>query len=296
MRNLTVACVQMCMQQEVEANIATADRLLRQAAAQGAQVVLLPELFERPYFCQERCYAYYRFAAPVMENAAVQHFQKVAAELQLVIPVSFYERDGNVLYNSVAMLDADGSLCGVYRKTHIPDDHYYQEKFYFTPGDSGFRVFDTRYGRIGVGICWDQWFPETARCMALAGAELLLYPTAIGSEPILEVDSMPHWRRCMQGHAAANIIPVAAANRFGLEKVEPSTANGGQSSSLHFYGSSFITDETGELLETAGREEETVLLHRFDLDAIQENRLSWGLFRDRRPHCYTAISGEERRQ
>ncbi len=296
MRNLTVACVQMCMQQEVEANIATADRLLRQAAAQGAQVVLLPELFERPYFCQERCYAYYRFAAPVMENAAVQHFQKVAAELQLVIPVSFYERDGNVLYNSVAMLDADGSLCGVYRKTHIPDDHYYQEKFYFTPGDSGFRVFDTRYGRIGVGICWDQWFPETARCMALAGAELLLYPTAIGSEPILEVDSMPHWRRCMQGHAAANIIPVAAANRFGLEKVEPSTANGGQSSSLRFYGSSFITDETGELLETAGREEETVLLHRFDLDAIQENRLSWGLFRDRRPHCYTAISGEERRQ
>ncbi len=296
MRNLTVACVQMCMQQEVEANIATADRLLRQAAAQGAQVVLLPELFERPYFCQERCYAYYRFAAPVMENAAVQHFQKVAAELQLVIPVSFYERDGNVLYNSVAMLDADGSLRGVYRKTHIPDDHYYQEKFYFTPGDSGFRVFDTRYGRIGVGICWDQWFPETARCMALAGAELLLYPTAIGSEPILEVDSMPHWRRCMQGHAAANIIPVAAANRFGLEKVEPSTANGGQSSSLRFYGSSFITDETGELLETAGREEETVLLHRFDLDAIQENRLSWGLFRDRRPHCYTAISGEERRQ
>lgn len=296
MRNLTVACVQMCMQQEVEANIATADRLLRQAAAQGAQVVLLPELFERPYFCQERCYAYYRFAAPVMENAAVQHFQKVAAELQLVIPVSFYERDGNVLYNSVAMLDADGSLCGVYRKTHIPDDHYYQEKFYFTPGDSGFRVFDTRYGRIGVGICWDQWFPETARCMALAGAELLLYPTAIGSEPILEVDSMPHWRRCMQGHAAANIIPVAAANRFGLEKVEPSTANGGQSSSLRFYGSSFITDETGELLETAGREEETVLLHRFDLDAIRENRLSWGLFRDRRPHCYTAISGEERRQ
>ncbi len=296
MRNLTVACVQMCMQQEVEANIATADRLLRQAAAQGAQVVLLPELFERPYFCQERCYAYYRFAAPVMENAAVQHFQKVAAELQLVIPVSFYERDGNVLYNSVAMLDADGSLRGVYRKTHIPDDHYYQEKFYFTPGDSGFRVFDTRYGRIGVGICWDQWFPETARCMALAGAELLLYPTAIGSEPILEVDSMPHWRRCMQGHAAANIIPVAAANRFGLEKVEPSTANGGQSSSLRFYGSSFITDETGELLETAGREEETVLLHRFDLDAIRENRLSWGLFRDRRPHCYTAISGEERRQ
>ncbi len=296
MRNLTVACVQMCMQQEVEANIATADRLLRQAAAQGAQVVLLPELFERPYFCQERCYAYYRFAAPVMENAAVQHFQKVAAELQLVIPVSFYERDGNVLYNSVAMLDADGSLRGVYRKTHIPDDHYYQEKFYFTPGDSGFRVFDTRYGRIGVGICWDQWFPETARCMALAGAELLLYPTAIGSEPILEVDSMPHWRRCMQGHAAANIIPVAAANRFGLEKVEPSTANGGQSSSLRFYGSSFITDETGELLETAGREEETVLLHCFDLDAIQENRLSWGLFRDRRPHCYAAISGEERRQ
>ncbi len=296
MREVTVACVQMRMQEEVQANIETADRLLQQAAAQGAQVVLLPELFERPYFCQERCYDYYRFAAPVTENAAVRHFQKRAAALKVVVPVSFYERDGNVLYNSVAMLDADGGILGVYRKTHIPDDHYYQEKFYFTPGDSGFRVFDTRYGRIGVGICWDQWFPETARCMALSGAELLLYPTAIGSEPILDVDSMSHWRRCMQGHAAANLIPVAAANRFGLETVTPSAANGGQNSALRFYGASFICDETGELLETAGREEEAVLLHRFDLDAIQENRLSWGLFRDRRPHCYGAISGEERRQ
>ena len=219
----------------------------------------------------------------------MMRLRRTAAELKAVLPVSFFEREGNVTYNSVAMIDADGGILGVYRKTHIPDDHFYQEKFYFTPGNTGFKVWDTAYGRIGVGICWDQWFPEAARCMALQGAELLLYPTAIGSEPIIGCDSMPHWRRCMQGHAAANVVPVIAANRIGEERVEPCSGNNGQASSLTFYGSSFITDETGELLEEGGREEEGVLLHTFDLKAIEEMRFGWGLFRDRRPEMYGRI-------
>jgi len=190
------------------------------------------------------------------------------------------------------MLDADGTILGVYRKTHIPDDHYYQEKFYFTPGNTGFRVWNTRFGRVGIGICWDQWFPETARCLALNGAEMILYPTAIGSEPILNCDSMHHWRRCMLGHAGSNLLPVAAANRIGLEAVEPDEANGGQRSSLLFYGSSFIADETGEVKASASREKEEVLTASFDLDEVEENRMSWGLFRDRRPHCYEKISGK----
>ncbi len=290
MRKVTVAAVQMQMSTEVSENIEKADRMVREAADKGAQVILLPELFERPYFCQERRYDYYSFAKPMEENDAVQHFKNVAAELGVVLPVSFYERDGMVLYNSVAMIDADGSILGVYRKTHIPDDHFYQEKFYFTPGNTGFRVWKTKFGKIGVGICWDQWFPETARCMALDGAELLLYPTAIGSEPILHCDSMPHWRRCMQGEAAGNLIPVAAANRIGLESVEPCEANGGQTSSLQFYGSSFITDETGEITADATRNLEEVVTAAFDLDEIAEERMSWGLYRDRRPACYKAIS------
>ncbi len=273
-----------------EENIEAADRLVREAAAEGAQIVLLPELFETWYFCQERNYDFYRLAATVEENPAVRHFRRTAAELKLVLPVSFFERDGNMTYNSVAVIDADGSVLGVYRKTHIPDDHFYQEKFYFTPGNTGFRVWDTAYGRIGAGICWDQWFPEAARCMALMGAQLLLYPTAIGSEPIIECDSMPHWRRCMQGHAASNIVPVIAANRIGEEKVMPAKGNNGQSSALVFYGSSFIADETGEILEDAGRTEEKVLLHTFDLEAIEELRFSWGLFRDRRPEMYGRIT------
>ena len=247
MRNVTVAAVQMKCSKSVEKNIAHAEELVRQAAAKGAEIVLLPELFERPYFCQERRYEYYEYAQTAEENPAVRHFSRVAAELGIVIPVSFYEKEVNNTYNSVAVLDADGKNLGVYRKTHIPDDHYYQEKFYFTPGDTGFKVFDTRFGTIGVGICWDQWFPETARCMALQGAELLFYPTAIGSEPILECDSMEHWRRCMQGHAASNLIPVIAANRIGEETVEPCPENGMQKSALNFYGSSFITDQTGEI-------------------------------------------------
>lgn len=290
MRNVTVAAVQMKCSKSVEKNIAHAEELVRQAAAKGAEIVLLPELFERPYFCQERRYEYYEYAQTAEENPAVRHFSRVAAELGIVIPVSFYEKEVNNTYNSVAVLDADGKNLGVYRKTHIPDDHYYQEKFYFTPGDTGFKVFDTRFGTIGVGICWDQWFPETARCMALEGAELLFYPTAIGSEPILACDSMPHWRRCMQGHAAMNLMPVIAANRIGKEEVKPCAENGGQESSLIFYGSSFITDETGELLQTASRDQEEILTETFDLDELAAKRLEWGLFRDRRPKCYGKIT------
>ena len=202
MRKVKYAGIQMQCSKSVEENIQKADHMVREAAAFGAQIILLPELFERWYFCQERNYDYYAYASTLEENPAVQHFQKVAEELKVVLPISFYERDVNNFYNTVAVIDADGKILGTYRKTHIPDDHYYQEKFYFSPGNTGFKVWDTRYGKIGVGICWDQWFPEAAREMALMGAELLLYPTAIGSEPILEVDSMPHWRRCMQGHAA----------------------------------------------------------------------------------------------
>lgn len=290
MTNITVAAVQMYCNRTREENIAAADQLVRQAAAQGAQVILLPELFETWYFCQERNYDSYELARSVEDNPAVLHFQEVAKELKVVLPISFFERDGNVTYNSIAMIDADGSVLGIYRKTHIPDDHFYQEKFYFTPGNTGFKVWDTAYGKIGVGICWDQWFPEAARSMAIDGAQLLLYPTAIGSEPIIDCDSMPHWRRCMQGHAAANVVPVIAANRIGEERVEPTSDNNQQTSALVFYGSSFITDETGAVLEDAGREEEKVILHSFDLDEIEKLRMSWGLFRDRRPEMYGTIT------
>ena len=289
MRNITVAAIQMQCSKNVEENIAKAEKMVREAAAKGAQVILLPELFEREYFCQQRRYDFYSYALPVDENPAVKAAQKLAKELSVVLPISFYEKDGNVLYNSLAWIDADGSLLGVYRKTHIPDDHYYQEKFYFTPGNTGFMVFDTKYGRLGAGICWDQWFPETARALALKGAEIIFYPTAIGSEPILDTDSMPHWRRCMQGHSASNLVPVVAANRIGKEDVEPCEENAGLKSSLIFYGSSFITDETGELIQSASRDREEILIQSFDLDQIAENRLSWGLFRDRRPEMYKDI-------
>ena len=273
----------------VEENIKTADRLVHTAAGNGATIILLPELFERPYFCQERNYDYYSYATTVEDNPAIQHFKKVAAKLGVVLPISFYERDVNVFYNSIAIIDADGTVLGIYRKTHIPDDHYYQEKFYFTPGNTGFKVWNTRYAKIGVGICWDQWFPEAARCMAVQGAEILLYPTAIGSEPILEVDSMPHWRRCMQGHAACNIIPVVAANRIGEEKVIPCEANGNQESSLVFYGSSFVTDASGEIISQASRDREDIVYGESDLDENRDLRVSWGLFRDRRPEMYKEI-------
>ena len=270
-------------------NLDKAEKLTRKAAAQGAQIVLLSELFERQYFCQERRYDYYDFATPLNGNRAVKRFKSICKELHLVMPISFYEREGNVMYNSVAMIDADGEVLGVYRKTHIPDDHFYQEKFYFTPGDTGFTVFETAYGRVGVGICWDQWFPETARCLALQGADIILYPTAIGSEPILNVDSSGHWQRTMQGHAAANIIPVVAANRIGTEEVFPSEENGGQLSGLSFYGTSFMTDETGEILRQATRDSEEIIMAVYDFQEIRQNRLSWGLFRDRRPECYSDL-------
>ena len=286
MRKVKYAGIQMQCTKSVEENIAKADKMVRKAASEGAKIILLPELFERQYFCQERNYDYYLYARSLEEDEAVNHFKKVAAELEVVLPISFYEKDVNVFYNTTAVIDADGSVLGIYRKTHIPDDHYYQEKFYFTPGDTGFKVWDTRYGKIGIGICWDQWFPETARGMAVQGAEILFYPTAIGSEPILEVDSMPHWRRCMKGHAACNVIPVVAANRIGEEYVEPSDENGGQKSSLVFYGSSFVTDSTGEIVMQASRDKEEIVYGESDLDENRDLRVSWGLFRDRRPQMY----------
>lgn len=289
MRKVKVAALQFSCSKDVQENINKAEKMVREAADNGANIILLPELFERQYFCQEKRYDYYDYALPLEKNPAVNRFKEVAKELGVVIPVSFYERDIDRLFNTVAMIDADGSVLGIYRKTHIPDDHFYQEKFYFTPGDTGFKVFDTRFGCIGVGICWDQWFPETARCMAVQGAEMLLYPTAIGSEPILDVDSSGHWRRVMQGHAAANLIPVVTANRIGVETVEPCKENAGQSSSLDFYGCSFIADATGDIIASA-KQEETILYGEFDLDVLKEERLSWGLFRDRRPETYIVMT------
>lgn len=289
MGKTTVAAIQMQCTRDVKHNLETAEKLVRKAAQEGGQILLLPELFERQYFCQERRYDYYEYALPVGENPAVLRMKELAGELEAVIVVSFYEKDGNVLYNSAAVLDADGNLLGVYRKTHIPDDHFYQEKFYFTPGNTGFQVWDTRYAKVGVGICWDQWFPETARCLALKGADIIVYPTAIGSEPILNYDSSKHWMRTMQGHAAANLVPVMAANRFGTESVMPCPENGNQSSALTFYGNSFIADETGGLLQCAKRDEAGVLTASFGFDSIRRERLEWGLFRDRRPEKYGDI-------
>ena len=289
MRKITVCAVQFSVPETREASIEKAERFVREAAAKGADVVLLPELFETPYFCQERRYGHYELALPTDENPAVKQFLDVTRELGIAMPISFYERDGNSFYNSIAMLDG-GELLGVYRKTHIPDDHFYQEKFYFNPGNTGFKVWDTRRGKIGVGICWDQWFPEAARCMVLGGAELLLYPTAIGSEPIIECDSMPHWRRCMQGHAAANLVPVIAANRTGTEKITPDDDNARQSSELMFYGSSFITDCKGDIIEAADRSSDCIITHEFDLDECRVMRQEWGVFRDRRPEMYGDIT------
>lgn len=289
MNNLTVAAIQMACEKEVKTNIEKADKLVGAAVEKGARLILLPELFERPYFCQERRYDYYAFAKETLQNDAVKHFLEVSRKTETVLPISFYEKEGNVLYNSVAVLDR-GELIGVYRKTHIPDDHFYQEKFYFTPGNTGFKVFSTSAGKIGIGICWDQWFPEVARALTIKGADILLYPTAIGSEPILDTDSMPHWRRTMMGHSAANIIPVVAANRVGTESVLPSAENSHQSSSLTFYGSSFMTDMTGDIIVSASRDKEEVLVHNYDLSKIGAARLEWGLMRDRRPDCYKDLT------
>ena len=285
-----VAAIQMQCDKDININLNKAEKMIREAARQQAQIILLPELFEREYFCQQRRYDFYKYATSVNDNKAVKLAITLAKELEVVLLISFYELDGNNTYNTLAYIDADGTLLGTYRKTHIPDDHYYQEKFYFTPGNTGFKVFKTRYGTIGAGICWDQWFCESARALTINGAQLIFYPTAIGSEPILNVDSKDHWQRCMQGHAATNIIPIIAANSIGLEKVEPSIENGNQTSSLLFYGSSFMTDETGAIIKQASRDKEEILLQEYDLEEIDKKRMEWGLFRDRRPSMYHDIT------
>lgn len=290
MKKVTLGSIQMSMSWDKQETLDKAEKLVRKAASKGAQIILLPELFETPYFCQEKNYDFYNLATTLEENKAIKRFKPIAKELDIILPISFYERDGNAFFNTVALINNEGEVQGIYRKTHIPDDHFYQEKFYFTPGDTGFKVWSTKYGRIGVGICWDQWFPESARAMALLGAEMLLYPTAIGSEPVLECDSMPHWQRAMQGHAASNIMPLMASNRIGLETVKPSDENNHQSSSLTFYGSSFITDQTGAIVEQASRDQEEILIHTFDLDEIRDMRISWGVFRDRRPEHYDPLN------
>ncbi len=281
MRKVVVAATQMSCTWDREATLAKAEKLVREAASKGANIILLQELFETPYFCQRHDFEYMDLATMLEENPAVKRFQEVAKELDVVIPVSFFERAGNAAFNSIAIIDADGTVLGKYRKTHIPDGMPYAEKFFFTPGDTGFKVWKTKYATIGVGICWDQWFPEAARCMALLGAEILFYPTAIGSEPVLQTDSKPHWQRCMQGHAAANIMPVVASNRIGHEVQKDSE--------MTFYGSSFIADETGGLVAEADRETEGVITAEFDLDAIAQKRREWGVFRDRRPEMYGTL-------
>ena len=281
MRKVKVAATQMSCSWNREEVLDKAEKLVRKAAAEGANIILLQELFETPYFCQKQKFEYFDLAKPLSENAAVKRFTEVAKELQVVLPISFYEKAGNTAFNTIAIIDADGTILGTYRKTHIPDGLPYAEKFYFTPGDTGFKVWKTKYADIGVGICWDQWFPEAARSMALLGAELLFYPTAIGSEPTLNIDSKPHWQHAMQGHAAANIMPVIASNRIGTETDDESL--------MTFYGSSFIADQTGTIVEEADRETESVLVHEFDLDAIAQMRREWGVFRDRRPEMYGTL-------
>ncbi len=257
---------------------------MREAAARGAQIILLPELFEAPYFCIEQDNRHLNLACPVEENRAVRHFSAVARELGVVLPISFFERAGQVFFNSIAIIDADGRNLGLYRKSHIPNGPGYQEKTYFSPGDTGFKVWNTRFGRIGVGICWDQWFPETARSMALMGAELLLFPTAIGSEPppAVPVNSRDHWQRTQQGHAAANLMPLIASNRYGLEK----SLQDPEGLYIRFYGSSFIADSMGAKVAEAGEEGDAVLTATFDLEALAQMRNNWFVFRDRRPDLY----------
>ena len=279
-RSLTVAAVQMAMVDgDVARNVATAERLVRDAAGRGARLILIPELFEDRYFCEDQRAEHLAKARPLAGHPTVEHFAAVARELSVVLPISFYERAGNELFNSCAIVDADGTVLGVYRKSHIPDGPGYSEKYYFRPGDTGFRVWDTAVGRIGIGICWDQWFPEVARALTLAGAEVILYPTAIGSEPTEPTwDSAPHWQRVMQGHAGANLVPAVAANRVGVEV--------GSRFTLEFYGSSFIAGPTGDKIVEADRSSETVLTAAFDLDEVASLRRSWGVFRDRRVDLY----------
>ena len=285
MRNVTVATTQMACSWNIQQNIATATDLVTKAAKAGANIILLQELFETPYFCQVHDFDYFTLATAVESNAAINHFKQLAKELQVVLPISFYEKSGNTFFNSVTVIDADGEILGTYRKTHIPDGIPYAEKFYFTPGDTGFKVWQTKYAKIGVGICWDQWFPECARSMALMGAEILFYPTAIGDEPTLDIDSKCHWQRCMQGHAAANLMPVIAANRIGTETI----SQNGNDSTMQFYGGSFITDGRGEIIQEASKDKEQILSTTFDLDQLAIERQQWGVFRDRRPSMYGTL-------
>lgn len=289
-RIVTVAATQMACSWDRAANLARAEQLVRQAAAGGAQIVLIQELFETPYFCQKPNPDYLQLATALADNPAIARCQALARELAVVLPVSFFERAGRARFNSVAIIDADGSLLGVYRKSHIPDGPGYHEKYYFNPGDSGFKVWNTRYAKIGVGICWDQWFPECARAMALQGAEILFYPTAIGSEPHdPHINSRDHWQRVQQGHAGANLMPLVASNRVGREEQD--------GYAITFYGSSFIADAFGAKVAELDEREEGVLLHRFELDQLEHTRSAWGVFRDRRPNLYGALAtldGEQR--
>ena len=274
--SIQVAGVQFAMGDDIVANVGRAGALVAEAAARGAHIVLLPELFASRYFPRAPRQEHFALAHAPEQSLAVQAMRVLARTHQVVLPVSYFERDGSRYFNSVIVFDADGSELGRYRKSHIPDGPGYDEKFFFAPGDTGFRVFDSRYGRIGVGICWDQWFPEAARAMALMGADVLFYPTAIGSEPHdASLDTRDPWRRAMQGHAVSNVIPVVASNRIGVEK-----------SSQRFYGSSFIADHRGDLVASFDREEEGVLTHTFDLDFLDRHRAAWGFFRDRRTEFY----------
>lgn len=282
MTEIIVAASQMACSWDSAANIAKAEKLVREAAGRGANIVLIQELFETPYFCVDQKLELFALAKPIDENPAVARFQALAAELGVVLPVSVFERANNAYYNSLAMVDTDGSILGIYRKSHIPDGPGYQEKYYFNPGDTGFRVWDTRFGRLGVGICWDQWFPECARTMALMGADFLFYPTAIGSEPQDEtLDSKDHWQTVMRGHAAANMVPLVASNRIGREQ--------GDAAGISFYGSSFIADHKGQMVAEANRSDETVITASFDIDRIRAERAGWGFFRDRRPELYAPL-------
>jgi len=287
MRQVTFAATQFACSWDIDDNIAKAEAQVRSAAADGAQIILLQELFQTPYFCAEQHFRHMSLARTAKEDRAVRHFSNLARELDVVLPISFYERAGTALFNSVAMIDTDGTVLGLYRKTHIPQNPGYEEKYYFTPGDTGFVTFRTRFATIGCGICWDQWFPECARALVLDGAEVLLYPTAIGSEPgDPGYDSSGHWQRVMQGHAAANMVPVVASNRVGDEQE-------GQTP-VSFYGSSFIADATGAIVAKADRTSETHLIASFDLDALRDFRTGWGTWRDRRPETYGALGGHGR--
>jgi N-carbamoylputrescine amidase len=283
MRNVTVAITQMASENDWNRNCDKAERLVREAAGKGANLVLLQELFDGDYFCIEQHSDFLSRATELDRHPTVKRFAALAKELGVVLPVSVFERAGNTQYNTTVIVDADGKQLGIYRKTHIPDNPGYQEKFYFTPGDTGFKVWETAAGRIGLGICWDQWFPEAARAMALMGAEMLLYPTAIGSEPTApDYDSSTHWQNTMRGHAAANIMPVLASNRVGTERAPRGWSD-------TFYGRSFIADHHGEKVQEMDRTGEGFRLQTLDLDAIAENRRYWGVFRDRRPELYGAL-------